>query len=98
MEAMELFWYTASQIHDLGGKVVGRDILKALRLFTPEMKIRNRGAWRGPLGKVQCKLNNPFRVRITEWSEQDRIDYREDCGIRTDTQGKSQNSRDGETS
>ena len=91
MNAMNLLRTAAGEVKTGARVVVRNHLFKQIRLPLKEVKLRNAMKIVGKAGRVRQKIDHAIGVGIGERLEQNRIHYREDGGVGSDTQRQGGN-------
>ena len=92
-DALELFRALASgQIYSRSAKIVRGHILKRLRLFSPNVELRNGSNVSISLRRAQLELDQPVRLRISQRLEKYGVDHCKDGRIGADTERQRQHT------
>jgi hypothetical protein len=85
---MDLLGTAAGKVKAGARVVIGHDLFEYVRLPLKEVKLRDAVKVIGKAGSVRQKIDHAIGVGIGERLEQNRIHYREDGGVGSDTEGQ----------
>ncbi len=92
-DALELFRALASgQIYSRSAKIVRGHILKRLRLFSPNVELRNGSNVSISLRRAQLELDQPVGLRISQRLQKYGVDHCKDGRIGADAERQRQHT------